>query len=61
MNKMSKEEFIENLYITCECGYRNLKENVKRYGTCKGCKKVLDEKAKMKYEMYCRLKMWRNK
>lgn len=45
----------------CECGYFNQYSNVQRYGTCKLCGKTLDEKAKYKYEMYCRLKMWRKK
>lgn len=47
--------------IKCECGYFNQEENVKRYGTCKYCKKVLDPKAKFDYEMFCRLKRWRKK
>lgn len=46
--------------IKCDvCGYQNHRENVDRYGTCKLCGKTLDEKAKYKYEMFCRLKMWR--
>ena len=60
MKKMSKEDF-EDLYVICECGYHNLKENVQRYGTCRRCNKVLDQKAKLEYEMYCRLKLWRSK
>lgn len=45
--------------IKCECGYQNHIENVKKYGTCRFCNKVLDHKAKYKYEMYCRLRLWR--
>lgn len=45
--------------ISCECGYNNQPANIKRYGTCTGCGKVLDGKAKLEYEMYCRLKLWR--
>ena len=47
--------------IVCECGYSNKKENVKRYGTCTRCRKVLDKKAKYMYEMYTRLRLWRRK
>ena len=45
--------------IKCECGYQNHKENVARYGTCKGCGRGLDKKAKFDYEMYCKLRLWR--
>lgn len=45
----------------CKCGYFNQEEHVKRYGTCKYCSAVLDAKAKYKYEMFCRLKLWRKK
>ena len=45
--------------IKCECGYQNHKENVERYGTCRGCGKVLDPQAKFKYEMYTKLRLWR--
>ena len=44
---------------TCECGYYNHESNVKKYGTCKLCGKVLDKKAKFDYEMYCRLRLWK--
>lgn len=47
--------------IKCECGYENHVENVKKYGTCKYCGKVLDSKAKYNYEMYVRLRLWRGK
>ena len=43
------------------CGYQNKAGNVAKYGTCKLCGSVLDAKAKYKYEMYIRLKMWRKK
>lgn len=43
------------------CGYQNKAGNVAKYGTCKLCGNVLDEKAKYKYEMYIRLRMWRKK
>lgn len=42
----------------CECGYFNQEHNVKRYGTCNGCGKILDPKAKFEYEMVCRLRLW---
>lgn len=45
--------------IKCECGYQNHKENVMRYGTCTGCGRVLDQKAKFNYEMFTKLRLWR--
>lgn len=47
--------------VICECGYNNQPWNVKKYGTCTRCRKVLDKKAKFDYEMICKLKLWRNK
>lgn len=53
----NRKDFSNN--IKCECGYFNKKESVLRYGTCRLCGKVLDEKAKYKYEMFCKLHLWR--
>ena len=47
--------------IKCECGYQNHKESIERYGTCRFCGKVLDPKAKYRYEMVVRLRLWRDK
>jgi hypothetical protein len=47
--------------IKCECGYQNHKNMVEIYGTCRGCGKVLDSKAKYRHEMYVRLHLWRKK
>ena len=58
---MSKNKIKPLDNIKCECGYQNHKENVERYGTCKLCGKVLDKKAKYRYEMYNRLRLWRKK
>lgn len=41
------------------CEYNNHKVNVQTYGTCTRCRKVLDEKAKFKYEMNKKLRLWR--
>ena len=50
------------IWIVCpKCKYHNQKELVDRFGTCKFCNKVLDEKAKFKYEMFTKLRLWRNK
>lgn len=50
----------ENLdNIICECGYQNHKSRIKKYGTCLFCGKVLDSKAKYKYEMNKKLRLWR--
>lgn len=52
----------KDLWITCpNCGYHNQKEMISKYGTCKLCKRVLDNKAKYKYEMYCKLHLWSKK
>ncbi len=57
--KKKKKKFLP--LITCECGYNNQLENVAKYGTCRLCGKVLDEKAKFNREMYIRLRLWRDK
>ena len=54
-----KENKIE--LVDCSCGYHNQPDNVKRYGTCRGCGKILDKKAKFDYEMFCKLHRWRKK
>lgn len=55
----------ENKYvirIQCpDCKYQNSLKNVKIYGTCKLCGKILDEKAKFQYEMFCKLRRWRKR
>lgn len=56
---MKKKESL-NL-ITCECGYQNKPENIRKYGTCTRCHKVLDEKIYFKYQMYNKLRLWRKK
>lgn len=55
--KKKDKKFLKG--VKCECGYFNQEENIKRYGTCKLCGKVLDQKAKFDYEMFCRLRLWR--
>ena len=45
--------------IICECGYHNHRDMIEIYGTCKLCGKTLDKKAKYKYEMNKKLKLWR--
>lgn len=47
--------------VKCECGYCNKKYWVNIYATCKLCGKVLDDRAKFKYEMNKKLKLWRGK
>lgn len=53
------EKWVE--HIVCECGYKNQPNNVKIYGTCTRCKKVLDEQAKFRHDMYNKLRLWRGK
>ena len=51
-----------NKNIRCpDCNYCNHYEMIKLYGTCKLCGKVLDQKAKYKYEMYKKLHLWTKK
>ena len=57
MNNKQFEELIKCPY----CGYNNKKYNVKHWGTCTKCRKVLDKKEKFKMEMYKKLMMWRKK
>lgn len=56
---MRKRKLKELPNIKCECGYQNHVENVRRYGTCRLCGKVLDPKAKFNYEMFIKLRRWR--
>lgn len=58
---MKKNKKKWDINIICECGYQNKQENVQRYGVCRLCGKVLDEKAKFKYDMNKKLKLWRDK
>lgn len=57
---MTPEEIIEkrkeraealDLTICPKCGYCNQKFNVNTYGTCTCCDLILDQKAKMRYEI----------
>ena len=60
--KKSKEEFIKDTgLIRCTCGYYNKDFNVKTYGTCTRCHKVLDSKAYFQYKMTLKLRVWRDK
>ena len=43
--KKTKEEFLNDYYITCSCGYNNEKKRLENFGTCLLCGKVLDQKA----------------
>lgn len=46
--KKTKEEFLNDYYITCSCGYNNEKKRLNKYGTCLLCGKIIDEKAYFK-------------
>lgn len=61
--KRKKKKYDKPLdFCTCpECGYNNQPHNVAKFGTCLRCGSVIDPKAKYKYEMVCRLRLWRNK
>lgn len=60
---MDKEQIMKEKFnmIKCKkCGKYSAKHHVESYGTCL-CGNVLDEKAKFKYEMNKRLRLWRGK
>ena len=57
---MDKEKEMKEKYnmTRCEkCGKYNAERHIKSYGTCL-CGNVLDRKAKYKYEMNKRLRLW---
>ena len=56
---MSNKKDIPLKGIKCECGYFNQEKNVLVYETCRGCGKILNPKNKFKYEMFCKLRMWK--
>ena len=49
------------VHIKCECGYNNHPDNVKYYGTCTRCGKVVDAQAYFRHVMYNKLRLWRGK
>lgn len=58
MSKPWEKQWTE--FIVCEeCGYNNIKHYVDFFETCNCCNKVLNEKAKFKYEMNKKLGLWR--
>ena len=57
MQNKKFEEAIECPY----CKYNNKVYNVKAYGTCTRCKKVLEERAKFKHDMNVKLRLWRKR
>lgn len=58
---MGKDKSFERMTKCPKCGYGNQEHNVKIYGTCKRCGIVLDGRAKLEYEMYTKLRLWRDK
>lgn len=60
-NSQKKNDMTGLNLVTCSCGYNNRLFNVQTYGTCTRCGKILDEKVKFKYEMFCKLNLWRKK
>lgn len=58
---MGKDKHFYEKMIQCQrCGKWSKKSYVEMYGTCL-CGEVLDEKAKFRYEMFIKLRLWRNK
>lgn len=56
-HKISKDEFIAKIYITCKkCGYNNEKSRYFKYGKCLKCGAILDEKTYFMIQMTKRLK-----
>ena len=58
-NMKKKKQMVQ--HVICECGYYNQPENVSFFGTCTRCRKVLDPKAKFRYDMYKKLRLWKGK
>ena len=59
---MKNKEYKQLTWIVCpNCGYNNKEENIKKYGTCTGCRQTIDKKSKFEYEMIRRLKLWKGK
>ena len=59
---MKNKEYKELNLVKCPyCDYNNKIYNVEKYGTCTRCGMTVDKKAKYKYEMACRLKLWKGK
>lgn len=57
---MRDKHFFDKMVQCPRCGKWSKKTYIQQYGTCL-CGEVLDEKAKYKYEMFVRLRLWRNK
>lgn len=55
-NKMPIKDFMKENFITCECGYNNSKKNVRIYGRCLRCDKVLDEEANFNRQLFLKMK-----
>lgn len=56
-----KEDDFPDFIVCPTCGYNNYPDKVKLYGTCLRCKTTLDDKAKFKYNMYNKLRLWKGK
>lgn len=59
--KKNKEDFLEDTFITCECGYNNFKNSAELYGQCKRCNKIINDKAYFKYKLYKATHAWKGK
>ena len=57
--KKKKKKVWEENIICDRCGYQNHKKYIDIYGTCNLCGKVLNQKAKLKYEMFKKLPAYR--
>lgn len=57
---MKDKRFFEKMVQCPRCGKWSKKSYIQQYGTCL-CGEVLDEKAKFRYDMYVKLRLWRNK
>lgn len=55
MSKVGSDKhkaFIEENFVVCDkCGYNNRKGRIDNFGFCLCCKKILDEKAYLKYKL----------
>lgn len=54
--KGTNEDFMKKNFITCTCGYNNKISNIKTYGTCLRCGKILDDKANFNRQLFLRMR-----
>ena len=60
--RISREQFMKDNFVVCQCGYCNNKRAVDYFGDCICCKRVLNPQAYFRYTVMKKLglkKVWR--